>query len=613
MRYWGRTIATAALLGVLGCAGRGAILEQQQLSLQPISGTTPNEIEARQVGDSIVLQITELDSDGTFVQLELPEGKTVSNEEWRGDESVLHLVVPVGGVAEIGVVPLSTYSGQAVNAKLSLGPASKSVQTPPQGARGEVTDLTVSYSREGYVTLQWTEVNNGDYDLNGEVSVSDLTPLGVHFMETYDASAPDAHLNPLYWIDGDRNGEINQADITRIGANYKSTIGGYTVLRDGLVTPDPMAFLPTCRRDSEHYVTLRAGLPPFYTIELVGFIDEPWQVVPVDRDFREGPDPGTNLSDASLVDLSGDVEVSGAPLLDLRTANMSGVSGSYEILRIIEPSEIVNSYEIGERLALEAQGTPYFFDSSEGRFVEVPREQAMLLEVIYVPAVDLATGVAKSGPVTADDIVITAIPFRLPKSNESVSPPVADIDAQIELEEKPGGGYYVIVHMVLTTYDTNNHHDNVTESTTRLDYATGVLSRLSEPGGDYDFEAELTDEDRDGISESHLEELLQFDIYSVYWNIGVKITGTIAAYDEGAGVIQLDDAVQTAGNFDLGDIEVRFAELTQFGEIDPEGDWQSPDPVDPSDLQVGDELVLGVYIYDDEPPVYWALTVVRQL
>lgn len=613
MRYWGILITFGVMLEALGCAGSSTLPNQQQPAMQPIAGAASINTEFDSGGQSMRLHVAKLGSDGEYFRLELPEGKTVASEIWQSDSDYLHLVVPYGGSAEVGIMPLKSYSGHPISAELALGPAPKAVQSPPEGARAEVQDLTVAYSRPGYVRLSWTEVNNGDYDLNGYVYVNDLQRIGAHFNEHYDVTAPDAQLNPLYWIDGNHDGWINQADITNIGANFNSTIGGYTVLRDGDVVLDPLAFLPTCKRDSEFYVTQRSGLPPFYSIELVGYLDDQWQVVPVDKDFGAGPNPETNLSDGSVVDLASNISIDGAQLLNMSSEISSGLSGSNEMLRVIEPGHIVDSYEIGDRLALPAQGTPNFFSSGRARFSGVPRGEALLLEAIYAPAVDLVTGAPKTGPATLDDVVITAIPFRLPDLPQMGTPAVVDVDAQIELEEKPGGGYYVIVHTALTTRDTANSHDTVNDSTTRLDYATGELSRLSESDDTYDTVPELTDQDRDGISESHLEELLEYDAYSAYWNIGVKVTGTLAGYNEGSGIIQLDDAVQTAGSIDLGDIEVRFSELTQFGEIEPGGNYQSPDPVDPSDLQIGDDLVLGVYIYNDTPQKYWALTVVRQL
>jgi hypothetical protein len=81
------------------------------------------------------------------------------------------------------------------------------------------------------VTVDYT--NPGDYDQNGEVGISDLTPLGLHFGEVGPFEGSPALFGfstyPVQTvIDGDGNGEINLADITQIGANFgNDVLGGY--------------------------------------------------------------------------------------------------------------------------------------------------------------------------------------------------------------------------------------------------------------------------------------------------------------------------------------------------------------------------------------------------
>jgi|GEM_PF-2638881 len=96
---------------------------------------------------------------------------------------------------------------------------------------------------EGTATLSWYYFNNGDYDQNGEVSVSDLTPLGVHFGKEVDpashsvlddlVSGPDSPpfgLTPVESVvDGDLNGQIGISDITPIGQNFYATVSAYRV------------------------------------------------------------------------------------------------------------------------------------------------------------------------------------------------------------------------------------------------------------------------------------------------------------------------------------------------------------------------------------------------
>ncbi len=60
----------------------------------------------------------------------------------------------------------------------------KLVSKPPTGPANRVTDLTLLDNLDRTFTLTWTYKNVGDYDQNGVVSISDITPLAKHFQET---------------------------------------------------------------------------------------------------------------------------------------------------------------------------------------------------------------------------------------------------------------------------------------------------------------------------------------------------------------------------------------------------------------------------------------------
>ena len=75
------------------------------------------------------------------------------------------------------------------------------------------------------VQLDWAYYQVGDYDQNGEVNISDLTPVGIHLGK--NTGSPD-------WMtarvaDGDANGEVNIADITPLGANFGANVHGFVV------------------------------------------------------------------------------------------------------------------------------------------------------------------------------------------------------------------------------------------------------------------------------------------------------------------------------------------------------------------------------------------------
>jgi len=91
--------------------------------------------------------------------------------------------------------------------------------------KNTVTDAQVVDDGSGGFNLTWSYRNAGDYDQNGEVNISDLTPLGIHLGAT--SSSPDWATAQA--ADGDGNGLVNISDMTPIGANFFSQISGYNI------------------------------------------------------------------------------------------------------------------------------------------------------------------------------------------------------------------------------------------------------------------------------------------------------------------------------------------------------------------------------------------------
>ncbi len=73
--------------------------------------------------------------------------------------------------------------------------------------------------------LSWYYSNPGDYDQNGIVGISDLTPLGMHFNE----QGPFAESSVQSVVDGDGNDLISISDITPIGTNFGNQVEAYAV------------------------------------------------------------------------------------------------------------------------------------------------------------------------------------------------------------------------------------------------------------------------------------------------------------------------------------------------------------------------------------------------
>jgi len=101
----------------------------------------------------------------------------------------------------------------------------KRVSQLPDQSKNAIADAQVVDDGSGGFSLTWSYRNAGDYDQNGEVNISDLTPLGINLGKT--STGPG--WSKAQVADGDGNGLISIADITPIGANFFAQIAGYYI------------------------------------------------------------------------------------------------------------------------------------------------------------------------------------------------------------------------------------------------------------------------------------------------------------------------------------------------------------------------------------------------
>lgn len=133
--------------------------------------------------------------------------------------------------------------------RLGIDPA-RVVASAPSGNDNTVFNLEAEpYGSpiEG-VRLSWTERIVGDFDQNSEVNISDLTQIVVNFSQVPSYDPPEAHGGIDYWpsgdpdhagvqnwrlaaVDGDGNGEVNLSDITTIAIHFLERLDGYRVYR----------------------------------------------------------------------------------------------------------------------------------------------------------------------------------------------------------------------------------------------------------------------------------------------------------------------------------------------------------------------------------------------
>ena len=98
-----------------------------------------------------------------------------------------------------------------------------------RGAAGSSVPVTDQARIEMGRSLVWYHTCPGDYNQDGLVNASDITPLGANLNES---ALPDEFPGHIQFalIDGDRNGMITVADLTAIGANFGcDVLGGYNV------------------------------------------------------------------------------------------------------------------------------------------------------------------------------------------------------------------------------------------------------------------------------------------------------------------------------------------------------------------------------------------------
>ncbi|MCB1221418.1 MAG: hypothetical protein H7A35_00915 [Planctomycetales bacterium] len=199
-----------------------------------------------------VLSITNLPEAGlkaAYLQIEYDAGKwtpmdSTTLQTGPDGRPWLGLVMPDGdGALQAGIVAsgLEVYGGleQSVELlQLTFARVSGDAPLPDRIASaapvnpGSQSTLSVDQAAG---KLNWEYRCSGDYDQNGLVSISDLTPLGVHFGK----GGPFSDNSIESVVDGDGNGEINLGDITPIGQNFGRGVEGYNIYLSAVASDAP--------------------------------------------------------------------------------------------------------------------------------------------------------------------------------------------------------------------------------------------------------------------------------------------------------------------------------------------------------------------------------------
>nr|MDQ3023643.1 PKD domain-containing protein [bacterium] len=111
----------------------------------------------------------------------------------------------------------------------------KRVSAPPSKPHTAVDDFDADLQNN--VVFTWTYSNPGDYNKDGEVNISDLTPLGKYLGAT--DNSPD--WDKARTADGNGDGEVNISDLSPLGSGLGSAVEGY-LLRYSAVPSNPDAW-----------------------------------------------------------------------------------------------------------------------------------------------------------------------------------------------------------------------------------------------------------------------------------------------------------------------------------------------------------------------------------
>lgn len=266
LRYWALGLASVGLLWAAGCASDGAV---------PRAAAPPAAIPAAQAvsgGSRFVLYvqpesfIDQGRAAGFRLDLRADGGEllaAVSVQQARGlkalyarldyDADNWHAVdckvLPGFGAAEqvlsLGIFtePGIAYAGTVLRrwaeqpgfagdgAILQLRFARGRAQAVRRASMPPVTLLSRAVLRWDAQAqeLGWYYYNQGDYNQNSRVDISDLTSLAANFGESV-APARFAEPDIRFQVDGNADGTIDMKDLTPIGANWgRSASGGYHV------------------------------------------------------------------------------------------------------------------------------------------------------------------------------------------------------------------------------------------------------------------------------------------------------------------------------------------------------------------------------------------------
>lgn len=550
------------------------------VSVEALPGSSTAGISYRCLGSRLIVNFSELPAQGQFVRVALPAGLAVGELSWAGNRdaagspAVLALAIPVSAGCELGVVPLATYGAGCVTAAAELHSAGHAATAAPAGAENAVADVFSAPAAEGKVWLGWTQHNAGDYNFDGVVDIEDMQAVAALYGAKVDRASAEARQLPEYWVDGDADGVVGEGDLAAILSHYGAELIGYNVRRNAVLLPGPEQGAPTVASSAAQ----RTGTaPPVYKLELDGVTTDLWAVTAVGPGGVEG---ATGTADPYQADLVVHVTINGMELLDLAGTAPGEASLVKFGTRVIDPIEDVG----------RPQGVaPVSVIGSTSIYADLPLGQPLLLDVRYLPVVDLETGTTREpaalrqAAASVDDpalVQITAIPFMLAAGSG-----LLQLDAKVEISANPAGGYFV----TLAARQTTNPYMELSASS-RLACADGVLRCDADANGLFDDEVAFSDDDRDQVSNQRLVLAQDSRRYDPVQLQLLLVRGNRGDYFPQLGYITLANPVvlNSPEQLQLASAPLRLYELTEFaGDLDPNS-WTTGLPVSLEVLRMHD-------------------------
>ncbi|MCC7479387.1 hypothetical protein IT575_13155 [bacterium] len=119
----------------------------------------------------------------------------------------------------------STGEFEVIRFRFADGPGqARKTSKAPSGPGSVVPDLAVDTVAG---TASFSLYNAGDYNQDGRVAVTDLTPIGIHFGESVPLPPPAPENSIQAVVDGSDDGIVNVQDLTAIGLNFLARLDTY--------------------------------------------------------------------------------------------------------------------------------------------------------------------------------------------------------------------------------------------------------------------------------------------------------------------------------------------------------------------------------------------------